>query len=395
MSRTSGTVNERQTPADTAMRQEPAGMSGSAGQLDKATQLKVAIVHDWLIGGGAEQVVLALHEMYPDAPIYTSYCSPQWRTKLDGKVITGYLQYWPFSVLRKFVPLLRLWWFRGLDLSGYDVVISSTGNGEAKQIRVPKGTKHICYCHSPTHFYWRHYDQYLHSPGFGFFNPLARLGLKLLVGPLRKKDYGAAQRVDYFIANSAHIQADIKQFYGRDSVVIHPPVDIARFEKVSSKERRGFVTVGRQTGYKHTDILVQACTKLNVPLTVVGRGPEHENLVRLAGPTITFDTNATDEEVAYYMASAEAFLFAAEEDFGITPVEAMAAGTPLIAYKAGGALDYVVEGETGLFFSEQTAESVAGALQKFDASHFDTKKIQAKAAEFSPDAFTQKILHIA
>src|SRR3990167_8961662 len=165
---------------------------------------KVAIVHDWLYGGGAEKVVEQLHTLYPDSPIYTSYCTDEWRKRLDNKVVTGYLQNWPFSRLRKFLPLLRQWWFARLDLSDYDLIISSTGNGEAKFAR---GKKHICYCHSPPHFYWRKYESYLRNPGFGAFDWLARIGLKLFVKPLRKRDYNAAQQVDAFIANSTHIQA--------------------------------------------------------------------------------------------------------------------------------------------------------------------------------------------
>src|SRR6266542_3559276 len=201
-----------------------------------ARQHKVAIVHDWLIGGGAERVVYALHQMYPEAPIYTSYCSPQWRQRMDGKVVTGFLQHWPFSRLRKFIPFLRIWWFTRLDLSGYDLVISSSG-AEAKGIKVPKGTVHISYCHAPTHYYWSRYDQYLKQPGFGIFDPLARLGLRLFVAPLRRWDFKAAQRPDYLIANSSHIQAEIKKYYKRDAVVIHPPVDIERFERAKATNK--------------------------------------------------------------------------------------------------------------------------------------------------------------
>src|SRR5690606_38391195 len=202
--------------------------------------------------------------MYPDAPIYTSYCNKEWRRRLDNKVVTGFLQYWPFSKLRKYLPVLRIWWFSRLDLSGYDLVISSSGNGEAKGVKTPDSTTHICYCHSPTHFYWRHYDQYIKNPGFGLFNPLARLGLKLLIGPLRSWDKKAAQRPDYFIANSTHIQRDIKRYYGRDSVVIHPPVYLQKFieDKKSAVNRHGFLTVGRQVPYKKIDIIVRACSEL-------------------------------------------------------------------------------------------------------------------------------------
>lgn len=355
---------------------------------------KVAIVHDWLVGGGAERVVYELHKMFPEAPIYTSYCSDEWRQKLDGQVVTGWLQHWPFSRLRKYIPALRIWWFSHLDFTGYELVISSSGNGEAKGIRVPQGTKHICYCHSPTHFYWRHYDQYLQRPGFGVFDPLARIGLSLLVGPLRRWDLRASKRPDYFIANSTHIQADIKKYYDRDSVIIHPPVDTERFQHAQSIMSRGFVTVGRQTAHKHTDLLVKACTELVVPLKVIGRGPEHDRLVRLAGPTISFLTDVSDAEMPQQLAGSEAFLFASYEDFGVAPVEAMAAGRPVIAFQAGGALDYVVEDKTGLFFDEQTVESLVGAIKKFSVSNFNADNIKAHAQAFSPVVFQQKMQEV-
>jgi glycosyltransferase involved in cell wall biosynthesis len=353
------------------------------------SQLKVAIVHDWLVGGGAERVVYELHQMFPDAPIYTSYATDEWRKKLEGKVVTGWLQH--FGFLRKFLQLPRVWRFSHLDLSGYDLVISSAGNGEAKDIRVPKGTPHVCICHSPVHFYWRHYDQYMKRPGFGALNPLARLGLRLLVSPLRRRDLRAAQRPDLFIANSTHIQTDIKKYYGRDSVVVHPPVDIARFEKASKQERHGFVTAGRQVPHKHTEVIIQACNELSLPLKVIGRGPEHDRLVRLAGPTVHFLTDVTDAEMPLHFASAEAFLFASFEDFGITPIEAIATGTPVIAYKAGGALDYVHEGKTGQFFEEQTPQSLARTLQDFSLEKYSSDDIKSYARNFSRHEFQKNL----
>ena len=354
-------------------------------------KLKVAIVHDWLVGGGAERVIYELHTMFPDAPIYTSYCTDEWRERLDGKVVTGFLQHGPFPRLRKYVGLLRIWWFTHLDLSGYDLVISSSGNGEAKGIKVPKGTPHICYCHAPTHYYWRHYDQYLKHPGFGAFDPVARLGLRLLVGPLRRWDLKASKRPDFFMANSTHTQSEIKQFYRRDSVVVHPPIDIDRFKVTGPQKREGYVTAGRQTPYKRTDLIVQACTKLGVPLKVIGRGPEHEYLKTLAGPTVQFLTNVSDEEMPKHIAGSKAFLFAAYEDFGVTPVEALAAGTPVIAYHAGGAQDYVVEGKTGLFFKEQTVDSLCEAIKASEKCNFSSDTIRKHANEFSPQTFTRKL----
>lgn len=352
---------------------------------------KVAIVHDWLVGGGAEKVVAAISELYPEAPIYTSYCSDEWRAKLaPAQIITGYLQHWPFSSLRKFLPVLRQHWFSHLDLSEYDLVISSSGNGEAKGIRVRNGATHVCYCHTPTHFYWRNYDQYIEQPGFGIFNPLARLGLKLLVGPLRRWDLRAAKGPDYYIANSNHIKADIKKYYDRDAVVIHPPVDVERFTTSQEHARAGFVLVGRQQPYKRADLAVAACTQLNLPLVVVGRGPEHSRLVAMAGPSVRFDDNADGQAVAEHLQHAQAFIFPTLEDFGITPVEAMAAGTPVIAYKGGGALDYVKPGVTGEFFNEQTVESLSTALQNFTAQNYQPAVISKEAAAFSSDNFKKK-----
>ena len=426
--------------------------------------MRVAIVHDWLVGGGAERVVEELHKLYPDAPIYTSYCTPEWRKRLDDKVVTGWLQH--FGKVRKFIPVLRIWWFTHLDFSDYDLVISSSGNGEAFGIRVHKqkggwlskllvahgasedrkgGVQnstltdmvsfspasglsplhrekatisdrssqqsdtsksggravgfadsrpsavrepvHVNYCHAPTHFYWRFYDQYLNEPGFGIFNPLARIGLKLLTKPLRAWDYEASQRPDYFIANSTHIQSEIKQFYGRESIVIYPPVDIERFSNTHTEKRSGFVTASRQVPQKKLDIIIGACNELKLPLTVIGRGPEHNKLVAMAGDTIKFRDDVSDEEMPKLLASAEAFLFAAYEDFGVTPVEALATGTPVIAYKKGGALDYVKPGINGDFFEQQTSASLSEALQKFDAKRYSETAIKKSANCFNSDSF--------
>jgi glycosyltransferase involved in cell wall biosynthesis len=353
---------------------------------------RVAIVADWIIGGGAERVVHELHRLYPEAPIYASYCSTEWRQRLDNKVITGYLQHWPFSKLRKFVGILRIGWYRHLNFKDYDVVISTTGNGEAKHIRVPAGTKYICYCFTPVHYYWAQYDNYLKSPGFGIFNPLARLGLTLLVRPLRKKDYAAAQQPDQFIALSTHIQQAIKKYYNRDSVLISPPVDTERFAQVNPESTaQRFVTMGRQIPFKRTDVLIEACNQAGLPLTVIGNGPEHAKLEKLAGPSTIFLTNVTDQQMPNVLRKARAFLFAAEEDFGIAPVEAMAAGLPVIAYRGGGALDYVEEGKTGLFFDEPTAASVRAAIHQFEDSNFKTADIKKQAARFSQECFRRSI----
>jgi glycosyltransferase involved in cell wall biosynthesis len=352
--------------------------------------LRVAIVHDWLLGGGAELVVEQLHKLFPNAPIYTSYCTPEWRARLDNKVITGWLQYWPFGRLRKFIPLLRIWWFTRLNLEEFDLVISSSG-AEAKGIKV-EHPLHINYCHAPTHYYWSRYEQYMREPGL---KPawLARLGLKLLVRPLKKWDYKAAQRPDYIIANSRHIQAEVKKYYGREATVIHPPVYFERFQKLTNRNqaRSGFVISGRQTPYKRFDLAVVACSKLNLPLTVIGTGPDHRRLRRLAGPSVTFLGKVSDEIVEEEFAQAEALIFPGLDDFGITPVEALAAGTPVIAYGAGGALDYVKPGVTGELFTEQTVKSLAQALHNFKADRYNPKDCRLMAQTMSSDKFAHQI----
>jgi len=351
---------------------------------------RVAIVHDWLVGGGAELVVEQLHKLYPEAPIYTSYTTPEWRQRLDNKVRTGWLQ--PFGKIRKYIPFLRIWWFTHLKFTDYDLVLSSSG-AEAKGIRVPKGTVHVNYCHAPTHYYWSRYDEYLKRPGFGVFDPLARLGLRLLVGPLRKWDYKAAQRPDYFIANSTHIQQEIKKYYGRESIIIQPPVYIERFQKPENQNlaRKGFIISGRQTPYKRFDLAIAACTKLELPLTVIGDGPDQGRLRRLAGPDITFLGKVSDDVLEREFASATALIFPGLDDFGVTPVEAMAAGTPVIAYQAGGAHDYIVPAKTGDFFAKQTATSLAVALKKFKPSQYDNRAIAAYARQFSAENFRMRL----
>lgn len=356
------------------------------------SQLKVAIVHDWLVGGGAEKVVEQLHVMFPDAPIYTSYSTDEWRERLDDKVVTGWLQ--RFGKLRKFMVLGRIWWFEHLDLRGYDLVISSSGNGEAFAVKTDPNTLHINYCHTPTHYYWRHYDTYIARPGFGVFDPLARLGLKLLVGPLRKWDYRASKRADVMLANSSHIQTDIKQYYGRESTVLFPPIDTKRIAVTNAQKRRGFITSGRLAPAKHVDVVVDAATDLNVPLTVIGKGPAYEGLVKRAGPTVKMLGFVDDPDLYNAWASSEAFIFASYDDFGMSPVEAMAAGTPVIAYKAGGAFDYVTPGKTGEFFTEQTVESLKSVLQAFDSSKYSSDDIKKAAEAFSIESFHKNLTTI-
>lgn len=350
---------------------------------------KIAIIHDWMVGGGAEKVVEQLHKLYPSAPIYTSYCNDEWRSRLNGKVVTGYLQRWPFSKLRKFLPLLRMAWFSRLDLSEYDIIISSTGNGEAKFARATKkDARHICYCNTPPHFLWAKYDEYIENPSV---RPkwLARIGLKLLVRPFRKLDYIAAQKVDVFIANSTHIKSSILKYYGKDSQVIHPPVDVEKFTSSgeSTQKRSGFIMWGRHVPYKRFDIAVEACNKLGLPLTIVGEGPETPRLKQIAGPSVKFTGKVSDEELVELAHKAKYFIFPSEEDFGIAPVEAIAAGLYVIAYKGGGALDYINPGTNGTFFNNQSTTSLIKSIALLGEESTDRENLQ----QFSYDRFGSEV----
>jgi len=349
--------------------------------------MKVAIVCDWLLGiGGAERVVLELHKLYPDAPIYTSQYDPKrldWFA--DADVRTGWLQRLPAG-LKKFLPVLRAWYFSHLDLSEYDLVISSSG-AEAKAVRTRKDAVHVCYCHSPTHYYWSRYDEYLKNPGFGKFNFLARLGLRILVAPMRRWDKHAANNPDVLLANSTHIQGEIKKYYKRDSTVVFPPVDTARFKSPEKPgQRHGFVVAGRQAPYKRIDLAIEACNELDVPLIVIGNGPEHKKLEKLAGRRVTFLTNVSDAEMVNHFSTALGFIFPGREDFGIVAVEALAAGTPLIAYGKGGSLDFVTP-KTGVLFEKQTVKSLVKALGSFNPNKYNAEYITDFAKQFSVAAF--------
>ncbi len=408
-----------------------AALSASHPAEHEAPHVRVALVCDWLTTpGGAEKVLLQLHRMYPDAPIYTSQYRPKgidWF--LDADVRTGWLNIFPVC-LRRFLGVLRQFYFSHLDLSDYDVVISVTG-AEAKSVKTrggkyggsdggaePAGEHavresckdgherhvpeehhtcyHLCYCHVPTQYYWQFYDKYLQNPGFGILNPLARLGLKLLVKPLRKADYKAAQRPDQFVTISHHAADQIQKYYHRQAEVIFPPVDEQIFTPTKPKKRSGFVVSCRQVTWKRVDLAIQACLQAKHPLTVIGDGPEHANLVRLAhnSALIKFIPWVDAKQLSEHLQSATAYLFPSLEPFGIAPVEALAAGCPVIAYAEGGSRDIVTPGKNGLLFPEQTVESLVEAIQKFEQTKFNTDTIIKSAAKFSTEKFTQGITKI-
>ena len=390
-------------------------MSVRGGEKVRGGKMKVALVCDWLVTvGGAEKVLLKLHQMYPEAPIYTSKYDPRgidWFKEAD--VRTGFLQKFP-NFLRKLIGPLRQRYFSRLDLSEYDLIISVTG-AEAKAVKSgrwraahgeptknPRGI-HISYCHVPTQYYWQMYDTYMENPGFGVLNPLVRMVLRLSVKRLRRADLVAAERPDYYITISEYARKMIKRYYGREAVVINPAVEVGDFAKVGKEMRkhRGgkkndktneyYVTSSRQVNWKRLDIAVKAASELGRKLIVIGEGPEHRELVREAGDSIEFLPLMKKKELAEKLAGAKGYLFPSLEPFGIAPVEALAAGCPVIAYGEGGALDYVKDGENGILFRPQTVEGLARGIKKFEKCKFDREGVARTAERFSEKRFEKEI----
>lgn len=362
------------------------------------TQPKIAIVADWLTNmGGAEKVVLAMHEAFPNAPIYTSVFTPETMREFQGLDIrTTWIQKFPHALrrLHKWFPVIRVWAFRSLDLSDYDIILAST-IAESKHVRKTRpGQILIAYCHTPVRYYWSHYQEYKKDPGFGKLNWLVKILIPIFMPSQKRLDFKAAQKVDLFIANSATVQDRIKKYYKQNSTVVHPPVETKRF--TPSRDRADFyVAVGRQVPYKRIDLAVAAATKLGVKLKVFGNGPEHAKLVAKAGPTVEFFTDrygdASDEAYAAALNQAKGFLFPAEEDFGIVQVEALAAGAPVIAYKKGGATEIVDDGESGVLFDRQTVDSLAAAMQKAETIKFMPSLLNRRAKRFDKGLFITKI----
>lgn len=353
--------------------------------------MKLAIVHDWLTNmGGAERLIVNFHELYPDAPIYTSVYNPE---KVDKElrenvdIRTTFLQKNRKKVEnhKKYFPLMPMA-FESLDLNDYDVILSSS-TCCAKGIIAHPDAVHICYCATPMRYAWEKRQDYVIGMG-----KLKKKLISILLHYMRMWDVTSSARVDYFIANSTAVQKRIKKYYNRDSVVINPAVRCGLFD-ISDKNEDYYFVVSRLVRYKRFDLAVQACKELHKKLIVIGDGPELENLKQIADgdENIKFLGAQPSDVVKKYMAEGKALLFPGEEDFGITPVEAMACGRPVIAYGKGGVLDSVIDGKTGVFFKEQTVEALKEAILKSEQMNFDKQEIRQHTFQFDESEFKRKI----
>jgi glycosyltransferase involved in cell wall biosynthesis len=351
--------------------------------------LRLAICVSWLNQyGGAEKVLETAHELFPDAPIYTTIYWPQAMPAAyrDWDIRVSMLNRLPF-IRRHHQLFLSLYplGVESFDLSDYDVVLSIT-SAFAHGIITPPETLHICYCLTPARFLWN-YQSYAQREGLG---RLADVALRPVLNYLRLWDRLAADRVDHFIAISREVQRRIRKYYHRQSAIIYPPVDTGRLHPADGYGDY-FLVVSRLIPYKRIDLAVRAFNELDLPLKIVGEGRDRAALQALARPNVEFLGWVGDEELQQLLSRARAFVFPGLEDFGIAPVEAMAAGRPVIAYAGGGALDTVKPGVTGEFFAELTPESLAGAVRDFDPTRYDPATIRSHAEQFDQAVFQREL----
>jgi glycosyltransferase involved in cell wall biosynthesis len=353
--------------------------------------MKIALAHDSLTQlGGAERIVDSFHELYPEAPLFVLVFDQRLAENYQGwKIVSSPLQYLyklvhKLQYLLPFIPVALLFF----DFNQFNVVLSSS-SGWAKGIRVPKHTVHINYCHTPARFLWVEEKGYVNDELPAFLRPF-KFALHLILSALRRWDYRAAQRVDYFIANSENTKQRIEKYYKRESLVIHPFVDTEFFYPTIEKENY-FLLAGRLQSHKRADIVIEAFNELQLPLKVAGIGRTIEKLKIIAGPTIEFLGRVSDEELRDLYSGAKAYIFPQEEDFGMMPLEAMACGTPVIAYGKGGVLETVISGKTGIFFDSQDAGQVIKAVERFETTSFASENLFERAQQFSKTVFEQKI----
>ncbi len=355
--------------------------------------MRVALVHDYLNQyGGAEKVLEAFTELFPYAPIHTLIYDPkQMHGNFSDKDIRpSFLQKIPFAKSKhRLFPLFMPMAVEQFDFSDYDLVLSDSAS-YAKGVITRPETLHVCYCHTPTRYAWDDSHKYIQE--FGFPGMVKKL-IPFFMNYIRLWDREAAMRVDKFICNSKFVAQRIKKYYNQDAEIIYPPVDTTLFSPLESPSKTDeyFLMVGRLLPYKRFDLAVQAFNQLGKRLIIVGDGPERKKLQKMARDNIRFLGEVPNQQLREFYQHCQAFIFPQEEDFGIVAIEAMAAGKPIIAYKGGGVLESVEEGKTGLFFNQQSSESLTNAIKEFKSKDFDSQQICNHALKFDKRKFKKKI----
>lgn len=352
--------------------------------------MKLILAHDYLIQmGGAERVVAAMHRHFPLAPIYTSAVSRKtlWDDFSDADIRTTWLQWLPLIEdpvhFKKFFPLYPFA-FKSFGTLHADCAWISSSTF-AKYLKFAPNVRTVCYVHNPTRFLWQS-DEYLdHEIKNPLLNRLVRTALPLL----RRHDREAAGQMDVLVANSRNVQERILRCYGRESVIIHPPVEIERFQ-ISNQSENFYLIVSRLIGYKNIELVVRAFSKTGRNLVVIGDGPQRLELERIAGKSVQILGRLSDEEIKSYFQRCRAFVFPGNEDFGITPLEAMACGKPVIALRKGGALETILENETGVFFDEPDENHLLEATERLEKMTWDPRAIRRQAEFFSTRTFLEK-----
>jgi glycosyltransferase involved in cell wall biosynthesis len=350
--------------------------------------MRIAVVHDYFTQlGGAEKVAEQLYRMLPDPSLFATIafrdCMPGQLREMD--VRTSWMQGLP--KIEKYYRLYFLLYpfaVGALDLSEYDLVLSSS-SGYAKGVQTGRDAVHVCYCHTPMRWVWS-FDNYARRESFGF-GPRALL--PALIRGLKQWDVGASRQPDHFVANSRVVAERIRQAYDRSAEVIHPPIDIDRFHHIDEQEDY-YVVLARLISYKRIDLAVRACSERRKKLIVIGDGPDRKSLEAMAGPSVTFLGRASDADVEYFVSHCRALLFPGEEDFGMAPLEVAAAGRPTIAYRAGGALETIIENMTGLFFDRQTPEDLGDAIERFERHEWSPEVLRRHSEGFSIEVFRNR-----
>jgi glycosyltransferase involved in cell wall biosynthesis len=354
---------------------------------------RVAVVHDWLtIPGGSEQVVLELLEMFPQAELFTSVYDPApWPAQITERAVhSSFLSRIPGAVRHypKLLPLMNRA-FRSFDLSRFDLVLSSS-HACAKNVRTPKTALHVCYCHTPMRYAWE--EGFLEGEEV---SRAMRLALPPLLARLRREDLAGAGGPDVFVANSRHVAERIERYYGRSAQVVHPPVDVGHYLGIERREAEDYYVVfGRVVPYKRVDLAVAACERLGRRLEVAGDGRALESMRAAAGNGTKFLGKVSAPERDSLLAGARALLFPGEEDFGIVPVEAQAAGAPVIAYGVGGAAETVLDGRTGVLFAEQSVGGLVTAIERFETLELDRQALRENAARFGKERFRAEMADV-